>query len=579
MGRGAQQPSCDVGHRHADEGNRTAEDSHAARQQTGRHHYHQACAAYTDTQSAGVVLAQPQAVQPLNQPYGTKHTRKENRNKNTYLLPSYAAQAAEGPRDEQFECVGIGKRLQHVHQRTGYRAYHHTHYQKTHVVPDTPRNHQHQQQGQHTARNGSRRDKQVTAAQRHTRTHAANRDQRDTQTGTAAHTQYIRSCQRVAEQSLHHQSAHRQRHTREYGCQHLRQTECQEDMPLDVRHIAPRREPTAAHTDIQSRQQQQQQRQTNKYERVPSHTAKVHLLPKSPKKLYTLGKNITFARSKRRIILSIMSVHVQNSRMTTTRIRQMVASGEPISVLTSYDFTLARLVDEAGIDIILVGDSASNVVCGNATTLPITVDEMIFLTKGVVRAAQHAMVVADMPFGSYQTSEEDAVRSAIRVIKESGCDAVKIEGGEDVLPAIRRILAAGIPVVGHLGLTPQSVNQFGGYGLRAKEQAEADKLLHDAELLAQAGCFCVTLEKIPAALAAQVTEKLTPYHCATIGIGAGNQTHGQVLVLHDMLGLNQGFQPKFLRRFANLGDEIKTAVQDYITAVRDRTFPNEAESY
>ena len=274
-----------------------------------------------------------------------------------------------------------------------------------------------------------------------------------------------------------------------------------------------------------------------------------------------------------------MSVHVQNSRMTTTRIRQMVASGEPISVLTSYDFTLARLVDEAGIDIILVGDSASNVVCGNATTLPITVDEMIFLTKGVVRAAQHAMVVADMPFGSYQTSEEDAVRSAIRVIKESGCDAVKIEGGEDVLPAIRRILAAGIPVVGHLGLTPQSVNQFGGYGLRAKEQAEADKLLHDAELLAQAGCFCVTLEKIPAALAAQVTEKLTPYRCATIGIGAGNQTHGQVLVLHDMLGLNQGFQPKFLRRFANLGDEIKTAVQDYITAVRDRTFPNEAESY
>lgn len=274
-----------------------------------------------------------------------------------------------------------------------------------------------------------------------------------------------------------------------------------------------------------------------------------------------------------------MSVHVQNSRMTTTRIRQMAASGEPVSVLTSYDFTLARLVDEAGMDIILVGDSASNVVCGNTTTLPVTVDEMIFLTRGVVRAAQHALVVADMPFGSYQISEEDAVRNAVRMLKESGCDAVKLEGGEDVLPAIRRMIAAGIPVMGHLGLTPQSVNQFGGYGLRAKEQAEADKLLHDAELLAQAGCFSVVLEKIPAALAAQVTEKLTPYHCATIGIGAGNGTHGQVLVLHDMLGLNQGFQPKFLRRFADMGNEIKSAVQDYITAVRDRTFPDESESY
>lgn len=265
--------------------------------------------------------------------------------------------------------------------------------------------------------------------------------------------------------------------------------------------------------------------------------------------------------------------------MTTTRIRQMAVSGEPVSVLTSYDYTLARLVDEAGIDIILVGDSASNVVCGNAYTLPITVDEMIFLTKGVVRAAQHALVVVDMPFGSYQISETDAVHNAVRMLKESGCDAVKIEGGEEILPTIRHINQAGIPVMGHLGLTPQSVNQFGGYGLRAKEQAEADKLLRDAELLAQAGCFSVVLEKIPAALAAQVTEKLTPYHCATIGIGAGNKTHGQVLVLHDMLGMNQGFRPKFLRRFADMGNGIKSAVQDYITAVRDRTFPSESESY
>ena len=276
---------------------------------------------------------------------------------------------------------------------------------------------------------------------------------------------------------------------------------------------------------------------------------------------------------------TIMSVHVQNSRMTTTRIRQMADNNEPVSMLTSYDFTLARLVDEAGVDMILVGDSASNVVCGNAYTLPITVDEMIFLTKGVVRAAQHALVVVDMPFGSYQISEADAVNNAVRMLKESGCDAVKIEGGEEMLPAIRRIVAAGIPVMGHLGLTPQSVNQFGGYGLRAKEQAEADKLLHDAELLAQAGCFSVVLEKIPAALAAKVTEKLTPYHCATIGIGAGNQTHGQVLVLHDMLGLNLGFKPKFLRHFAELGNNVKAAVQDYISAVRDRTFPCETESY
>ena len=271
-----------------------------------------------------------------------------------------------------------------------------------------------------------------------------------------------------------------------------------------------------------------------------------------------------------------MSVHVQNSRMTTAKLRQMKANGEKIAMLTSYDFTLASLVDEAGIDMILVGDSASNVVCGNAYTLPITVDEMIFLTKGVVRAAQHALVVCDMPFGSYQVSEEEGVRNAIKILKESGCDAVKIEGGEEVLPAIRHMIKIGVPVMGHLGLTPQSVNQFGGYGLRAKEEAEAEKLLRDAKLLDEAGCFAITLEKIPAALAEKVTKAVS---CPVIGIGAGNSTDGQVLVLHDMLGLNQGFKPKFLRHFAKLGEEVKSAVGEYVSAVKDSSFPSVEESY
>ena len=262
--------------------------------------------------------------------------------------------------------------------------------------------------------------------------------------------------------------------------------------------------------------------------------------------------------------------------MTTAKIRQMKQTGEKITMLTAYDYTLASLVDEAGIDTILVGDSASNVVSGNQYTLPITVDEMIFLTKGVVRAAKHALVIADMPFGSYQVSEEDGVRNAIRMIKESGCDALKIEGGEGVLPTIRHMIQVGIPVCGHLGLTPQSVNQFGGYGLRAKEEAEAAKLMHDAQLLDQAGCFMIVLEKIPAALAAEVTKAVS---CPVIGIGAGNAVDGQVLVLHDMLGLNQGFKPKFLRRFAELGDAVKNAVNDYITAVKDTSFPSSEEQY
>lgn len=271
-----------------------------------------------------------------------------------------------------------------------------------------------------------------------------------------------------------------------------------------------------------------------------------------------------------------MSVHVQNSRMTTTRLRKMKQEGEKIAMLTSYDFTLTRLLDEAGIDMILVGDSASNIVCGNKYTLPITVDEMIFLTRGVVRAAEHALVVIDMPFGSYQVSEEQAVSNAVRMIKESGADAVKLEGGVEVVSAIRRMVQAGVPVMGHLGLTPQSVNQLGGYGLRAKEDAEAEKLLNDARLLDEAGCFAIVLEKIPAALAERVTKAVS---CPTIGIGAGNVTDGQVLVLHDMLGLNEGFKPKFLRQFAQLGEEVKKAVGSYVTAVKDSTFPNQDESY
>lgn len=271
-----------------------------------------------------------------------------------------------------------------------------------------------------------------------------------------------------------------------------------------------------------------------------------------------------------------MSVHVQNSRMTTAKLRQMKQNGEKIAMLTSYDFTLASLVDEAGIDVLLVGDSASNVVCGNMYTLPITVDEMIFLTKGVVRAAQHALVVCDMPFGSYQVNADEAVRNAIRILKESGCDAVKLEGGEEIIDAIRRMVQSGVPVMGHLGLTPQSVNQFGGYGLRAKEEKEAEKLIHDAKMLAEAGCFSIVLEKIPAALAEKVTKAVS---CPVIGIGAGNGTDGQVLVLHDMLGLNQGFKPKFLRHFAKLAEDVKSAVGEYVSAVKDSSFPSAEESY
>jgi 3-methyl-2-oxobutanoate hydroxymethyltransferase len=261
--------------------------------------------------------------------------------------------------------------------------------------------------------------------------------------------------------------------------------------------------------------------------------------------------------------------------MTTTRLRKMKQAGEKIAMLTSYDYTLTRLLDEAGIEMILVGDSASNIVCGNRYTLPITVEEMIFLTKGVVRAAEHALVVIDMPFGSYQVSEEQAVGNAVKMIKESGADAVKLEGGEEMAGAIRRMVQAGVPVMGHLGLTPQSVNQLGGYGLRAKEEAEAEKLLHDAKLLDEAGCFAIVLEKIPAELCQRVCSELT---IPVIGIGAG-PADGQVLVIHDMLGMNKGFSPKFLRRYADLFAIMTEAIGQYITDVKTEGFPNESERY
>lgn len=263
-------------------------------------------------------------------------------------------------------------------------------------------------------------------------------------------------------------------------------------------------------------------------------------------------------------------------KVTTHRLSEMKQRGEKISMLTSYDYTMASLVDRAGIDVILVGDSASNVMAGNVTTLPITLDQMIYHGKSVVKAVQRALVVVDMPFGTYQASDIEAVNNAIQMMKITHADALKLEGGEEILPAIRHMVQAGIPVMGHLGLTPQSVNQLGGYGLRAKEEAEAEKLLRDAQLLDEAGCFAIVLEKIPAALAEKVTKAVS---CPTIGIGAGNVTDGQVLVLHDMLGLNQGFKPKFLRHFAQLGEAVKNAVGEYIDAVKQTTFPNDAESY
>ena len=266
----------------------------------------------------------------------------------------------------------------------------------------------------------------------------------------------------------------------------------------------------------------------------------------------------------------------KDKKITVKTFLEMKRNGNKIAMLTAYDFTTAQLIDEAGIDSILVGDSASNVMLGHDSTLPITMDEMIVFARGVARGCHRALVVCDMPFGSYQVSAEDAVRNAVRLVQETGVDAVKLEGGASVAPTIQRIVDAGIPVVGHLGLTPQSINVFGGYGVRARSEAEASRLIEDAMALQQAGCFAIVLEKIPAALAERVTEQVS---VPTIGIGAGAGCDGQVLVYADAMGMTQGFKPKFLRQFASVGEVLRQGVKDFSAAVKGKEFPNESESY
>lgn len=263
-------------------------------------------------------------------------------------------------------------------------------------------------------------------------------------------------------------------------------------------------------------------------------------------------------------------------KVTTHVLQQMKKDGEKISMLTAYDFTTAKILDHAGIDVILVGDSASNVMAGNETTLPITLDQMIYHATSVVRAVDRALIVVDLPFGSYQGNSKEALNSAIRIMKESGAHAVKMEGGNEIKESVERILSAGIPVMGHLGLTPQSIYKFGTYEVRAREKEEAERILKDSELLEKTGCFALVLEKIPAKLATQVAKNVK---IPIIGIGAGRDVDGQVLVLHDMLGLNKEFSPRFLRRYMNLFDDITTAVQQYIKDVKNRDFPNEKEQY
>ncbi len=263
-------------------------------------------------------------------------------------------------------------------------------------------------------------------------------------------------------------------------------------------------------------------------------------------------------------------------RMTTHVIRNMKAQGEKISMLTAYDYSMARILDEAGIDMLLVGDSASNVMAGHETTLPITLDHMIYHAQSVIRAVKRSLVVVDLPFGSYQGNSMKALESAIRIMKESGAHSVKLEGGQEIVESIKRILSAGIPVMGHLGLTPQSIYKFGTYTVRAKEADEAEKLKADAKLLAETGCFAIVLEKIPAALAKEVSESI---HIPTIGIGAGPHTDGQVLVTHDLLGITKDFKPRFLRRYLELYETIKGAAQAYSDDVKAGDFPNEKEQY
>jgi len=266
-----------------------------------------------------------------------------------------------------------------------------------------------------------------------------------------------------------------------------------------------------------------------------------------------------------------MSVHQEIKKVTTHTLSELKRKGEKIAMLTAYDYSLAKIVDASGVDVILVGDSASNVMAGHETTLPITLDQMIYHAASVVRAVNRALVIVDLPFGSYQGNSKEALNSAIRIMKETGAHAVKLEGGREIKEAIERILTAGIPVMGHLGLTPQSIYKFGTYVVRAKEEQEAQRLREDAKMLEEIGCFSLVLEKIPAQLATEVSASLK---IPTIGIGAGNGTDGQVLVLHDMLGLNQGFNPRFLRRYLNLFDEIKGATEQYISDVKSKDFPN-----
>ncbi len=273
---------------------------------------------------------------------------------------------------------------------------------------------------------------------------------------------------------------------------------------------------------------------------------------------------------------NIMSVHKNVKRVTTHTLQEMKSAGVKISMLTGYDYSMARIIDTAGIDVILVGDSASNVMAGHETTLPITLDEMIYHASSVVRAVERALVVVDMPFGSYQGNSREALSSAIRIMKQSGGHAIKLEGGREVIESVTRILTAGIPVMGHLGLTPQSIYKFGTYAVRAKEDEEAKRLLEDAKLLEEAGCFAIVLEKIPTELAAEVAKSLT---IPIIGIGAGNGVDGQVLVVHDMLGINNEFNPRFLRKYHNLYEEMLGSFHHYIEDVKSGDFPNENEQY
>ncbi|MDF9795900.1 3-methyl-2-oxobutanoate hydroxymethyltransferase [Catalinimonas alkaloidigena] len=277
-----------------------------------------------------------------------------------------------------------------------------------------------------------------------------------------------------------------------------------------------------------------------------------------------------------------MSVHPSESksgklkRVTTHQLQMMKNRGEKIAMLTAYDYSMARVLDQAGIDVILVGDSASNVMAGHETTLPITLDQMIYHASSVVRGIQRAFILVDIPFGSYQGNSSEALRSAIRIMKESGAHGVKVEGGEEIQQSVERIVKAGVPVMGHLGLTPQSIYQFGTYTVRAKEKAEAEKLMKDAKILEESGCFGLVLEKVPADLAREVSQHIT---IPTIGIGAGSGTDGQVLVVHDMLGITKDFQPRFLRRYADLNTIMESAVKNYIKDVKDTQFPNDDESY